>query len=356
VWIRLPICTFGTAQLDPQITADGSGGVIIVWEDTRGFPWDAYAQRVDGSGNIQWTVDGVPVDLSFPSYQDYPVIASDGAGGAIIAWDAGGVQRLDGAGNAVWASGYVDVGLGVTRIISDGSGGAIVAGVIGTTNHDVYAQRLDGSGNPLWTTSPLLVSGATGMQLAPTLASDGSGGAIITWEDRRSGTDDIYAQHIDAGGIAQWTTDGDSVCTAANDQEVPEVIASGTGGAIIAWHDDRTTQLDIYAQRVGATATGIGHGALVAPLLRVRQNVPNPFGSATVIPIELSTTSPLALEVYDVAGRRVYVRRVPDVTAGSHRLLFDGRDAKGQRLASGIYFYRVRAGDAVVTRKMVVRR
>ena len=55
-------------------------------------------------------------------------------------------------------------------------------------------------------------------QTNPEITSDGSGGAIITWQDHRSGcTDDIYAQRVDASGAPQWTADGVAICTAASD-------------------------------------------------------------------------------------------------------------------------------------------
>ncbi len=53
----------------------------------------------------------------------------------------------------------------------------------------------------------------------PTIVSDGSGGAIITWGDQRSGSYDIYAQRVDADGNVQWTTNnGVPICTASGKQ------------------------------------------------------------------------------------------------------------------------------------------
>ncbi len=76
-----------------------------------------------------------------------------------------------------------------------------------------------------WSNNPNIntpICTATGNQQVPTIVSDGSGGAIITWQDLRNGTNnDIYAQHVNASGVVQWTANGDTVCTAANDQSVP---------------------------------------------------------------------------------------------------------------------------------------
>jgi len=64
------------------------------------------------------------------------------------------------------------------------------------------------------------------------IASDGAGGAIITWSDLRSGTDsDIYAQHVLASGLVDpgWPVDGRAICTAAGDQSSPAIVSDGAG-------------------------------------------------------------------------------------------------------------------------------
>ncbi len=95
-------------------------------------------------------------------------------------------------------------------------------------------------------------------QLSPTIASDGAGGAIITWwEGNNAGTSDIYAQRISANGVVLWTTNGIPICTDPANQSFPQIISDGAGGAIILWHDTRNRYTwnpfwEIYAQRVNA--------------------------------------------------------------------------------------------------------
>jgi len=105
----------------------------------------------------------------------------------------------------------------------------------------------------LWPANGAPVCIATNAQLAPVIVSDGAGGAIITWYDRRTGSYDIYAQRVDAAGVPQWTPDGVAVSTIAGDDFTPRIASDGGGGAIIAWQDLRTGyDNDIYAQRVNA--------------------------------------------------------------------------------------------------------
>jgi len=84
------------------------------------------------------------------------------------------------------------------------------------------------------------------------------------------------------------------------------------------------------------------------------QNYPNPFNPSTQIELSLPTASHVQLEVFNVLGRTV--RRLIDqkLPAGVHRIEFDGRSDRGNRVASGVYFYRIKAEDFVQSRKMIL--
>ena len=86
------------------------------------------------------------------------------------------------------------------------------------------------------------------------MVSDGQGGGIVVWYDFRSGTNsDIYAQRVNGAGLVQWTVDGVAICTAVGDQLVPQIIADGSGGAIMVWEDRRSdVSPDIFAQGISA--------------------------------------------------------------------------------------------------------
>src|SRR3989338_7023618 len=55
------ICTASGQQSSLQIVSDGAGGAIIAWEDARNVHFDIYAQRVDAHGNVLWKKDGVSI-------------------------------------------------------------------------------------------------------------------------------------------------------------------------------------------------------------------------------------------------------------------------------------------------------
>ena len=125
------------------------------------------------------------------------------------------------------------------QIISDGAGGAIVTweDYRSGSDYDVYAQRVDASGTVLWTTDGVLLCTATDSRYSPWIMSDGAGGAIIAWYDGRNGSDyDVYAQRISGAGILQWTTYGVAVCTETDDQWGARMVSDGACGAIISWY------------------------------------------------------------------------------------------------------------------------
>ena len=264
----VPLCTATGDQEYCHITSDGAGGAIVTWPDYRSGNYDIYAQRIDASGTVQWTADGIPL-CTATGDQENCHITSDGAGGAIISWQdtRNGnydiyAQRVNASGTVQWtADGVPLCTASMTqrdpRIISDGAGGAIVTWDDFRTlvYCDIYAQRVNASGTVQWTADGVLLCAAAGQQYNPQVTSDGTGGAIVTWEDNRSGSYDIYAQLIDASGSVQWTADGAPLCTATGDQHYPQIISDGSGGAIMTWQDSRNSNYDIYAQRVNASGT-----------------------------------------------------------------------------------------------------
>ena len=258
----IALCTASGNQQAPQLITDGMGGAIAVWYDYRAGNWDIYAQRVSAAGAVQWTANGVVLCADAGS-QSLPHLAADGAGGAIVAWRdnrAGNndiyAQRVNASGVAQWTANGVDVCTApgsqtIPWLIPDGFGGAIVAWQDNRAgNNDIYAQRVNASGGMLWAKDGVAICTAAGHQYTPRLIPDGSGGAIIVWDDLRSGNWDVYVQRVSAAGAVQWTANGIAICTASGNQNNSRIAYDGLGGAIVVWQDNRAGNLDIYAQRV----------------------------------------------------------------------------------------------------------
>jgi hypothetical protein len=359
------ICTAAYNQEEPQLVSDGAGGAIITWYDYRDELYmlryyDIYAQRVDADGNILWTANGVAICTAIYS-QFRPQLVSDGEGGAIITWDDYRAydyeiyaQRVGAGGNVLWTANGVAI---CTRsgsqvyphLVSDGAGGAIITWQdYRPAGYDIYAQRVDADGNALWAVNGIAICTAAQAQAYPRLASDGAGGAIITWQDYRSASNyDIYAQRVDGNGNAIWITDGVVVCAAAGSQQYPEIVSSGSG-AIVTWGDG-----DVYAQHTGFVTTGV-EAAGPANHMDLAQSYPNPFNPLCTIRYDISRAGNVSLRVFDVDGSLVCTLVDSWREPGVYSAVWDGKDASGAPLASGVYFYSIKADDFVATRKMVL--
>jgi len=259
------ICDEKDDQYHPKICSDGAGGAIITWDDERtSSNVDIYAQRIDSNGAIKWDVNGTAI-CTESNNQGNPLICSDGAGGAIIAWvDARNgaydiyAQRIDSSGDVRWEGNGKAVCTADDyqqnhQICSDNDGGAILAWEDERNgNIDIYSQRIDSNGIMLWVDNGTAISIADDWQYELQICSDNINGTIITWKDLRSGTQtDIYAQHINLNGTIQWTNNGKAICTVDNNQGSPHICSDGGGGVIIAWTDYRSgSKNDIYAQRI----------------------------------------------------------------------------------------------------------
>src|SRR5207247_7577014 len=108
------------------------------------------------------------------------------------------------------------------------------------------------AGTPLWTPDGVAVTVLPGTsQDDPAIVSDTRGGIIVTWEDRRSDENDVYAQRVNGAGVPQWTPNGVALCVAPGKQANTKCVEDGTGGAIVVWQDVRSGlgTDDVYARR-----------------------------------------------------------------------------------------------------------
>lgn len=90
--------------------------------------------------------------------------------------------------------------------------------------------------------------------------------------------------------------------------------------------------------------------------LALQQNYPNPFNSGTVIEFALPRAHEVDLRLYNLAGQEVLQLATGARETGLYSLLWDGTDAQGQLLASGVYLYRLETGDRTLTRSLLLLR
>ena len=214
-----------------RIISDGQGGAIIAFQETNGGTSDIYAQKINSNGDRLWGVNGTLI-CNAPNHQYDLAICLDGSGGAIITWED-------------WR--------------------------YGNPNLDIYAQRVSYDGTTHWGESwwsgpgdlnGTVICNATGGQWTPQICAIEGGGAIIAWNDPRTGSD-IYAQKVSSDGTTHWgeswwsgpgDLNGTVISNATVNQGQVMICSDGANGAIVTWNDQRS-DMDIYAQRVSSDGT-----------------------------------------------------------------------------------------------------
>jgi len=396
----VPLCTTTGGQVDIRVVDCGAGGAIVTWADGRNYPLDIYAQLVDTTGAVLWGATGAAV-CKVGSAQVTPQVAADGVGGAIVTWTDSRngntdiyAQRMSAAGTPAWTTNGVPVCTAADaqnqeQIASDGAHGAVLAwrdqrAAVG--DYNIYMQRIDASGAPVWMDDGVVACAAASTQQDPVITYDEALGAIAAWTDYRSGSSAIYAHRenpIVATLLESFATGIEGGCVELSwalseagtgvrffiqralgpEREFEEIANPGIArsGLSFSFADCSCEPGDAARYRVEVEDIGgrrllFETRAIVLPPapLALFQNRPNPFNPSTSIGYYLPAAARVVLEIYDPAGRNV-ARLVDAVQAkGSHETSWNGRNGTGIVVGSGVYFYRLTAGKETLTRKMVL--
>jgi len=265
---------------------DENGNVIYVWSDTRTSDRDVYAQKINPAGQKLWAEDGAPI-IQFSGRQEDPQLIPTGLGDYIFIWNdfrndiAHGdlyAQKISASGEIMWTSYPTGVLLSDSvvfdsdgaqlRIVADGTGGAIILwnDLRNGDDGDIYAIRVmaDGTIPEPWHEDGLAVAVAPAGQTQITVDTDGAGGAIVAWSDASnapSSGNDIYIQRVTINAQLAWGSNGVVVCDTVLDQISPKICRSGSGGAYVVWVDQRQdTEGDLYCQVISSAGAKLLSG------------------------------------------------------------------------------------------------
>ena len=119
--------------------------------------------------------------------------------------------------------------------------------------------------------------------------------------------------------------------------------------------DPNNTVKSVRLQGRSTLITGVHEplSALLPASYTLHQNFPNPFNPATVIRYDLPEASEVVLKIYDVMGREVRTLINARQSVGFKSIVWDGMNEHGQRVSSGVYVYKLLAGNHTQTRKML---
>lgn len=175
------------------------------------------------------------------------------------------------------------------------------------------------------------------------LLQSGSGPSpLFLTSNRTPGELNVGAVKVDGRGASGEGTLVELVfkargTAAAGDFKVSESVLVGVDGAVDLLSRVEIGDLDPSPGQYG-----------------LNQNMPNPFNPSTAIGFQLPEAGQVHLAIYNLLGQEVRVLVNERKAAGSFTVTWDGTDALGRRLASGVYLYRIQAGRFSETRRMLL--
>ena len=125
-------------------------------------------------------------------------------------------------------------------------------------------------------------------------------------------------------------------------------------GQITVVSDDPITPAIAVPVTLEVTDVSAVGDELLPRMTALNQNIPNPFNPMTEIKFSLPKTTQVELRIYDVRGSLVRTLASGEMPAGNHTRVWMGKDDQGQPVSSGVYFYRLKADDEVMTKRMTL--
>ncbi|MCA0430046.1 MAG: T9SS type A sorting domain-containing protein [Bacteroidetes bacterium] len=356
------ICTAPLDQIRPRLQPDNLGGAFIVWQDRRGaLNYDIYAQHINASGIVMWPANGIVVCNAINT-QTRPKLRGDGNNGVIIAWQDKRnaldfdlyAQRLDALGNIKWAAnGIVVCNATGNQEELDLTNENIPNGIVIcwtdhrsliSNNSDIYIQKIDTLGNNVWASNGVALSSSFLDQKNSNIVGDGTGGAIVVWQDSIAGNQwDIRSQKVNSNGLQQWALNGIAVSDHSTSQTQPVNISSFAGSCIYAWEDNRNGIEDIYIHRLPFTITSFNTNKVSDLDFKI---YPNPFNESTNIFYKnTSEFDFISVEFSDLTGKKVEL---------NYNIINNNIKINRNNIPAGIYFYNINLKNINLKGKLII--
>jgi len=396
----VPVCTAGGDQFSPQVAVGDRGGALFAWEDHRHSPTHPclYAQFIDNNG--EWghmtpyihAANDVPGDQGGSVHLSWYAARPDRFGSSGItnytiwrAIDAGTAGRALECDAEIAADPAVldepEIG---SLLRTNGSNGdpmfwemvdehgayfqtgysrAIPTLFDSTSVHDDYHyfQVIAHTDDPLVYYTSLPDSGYSVDNIGPGIPGDIGGKIlpplntlVVSWTSNRER--DLEGYRIYRGLDKDFVPGDENLAMATVDTAVVFSDFDPSEGAYfkVSAHDIHENESG-YALLSPEDFTGVGP-VDATPMLALRQNAPNPFHSPTTIRFHLPDQRAVRVTVFSADGRHIRTLVQQTMSEGPYEVVWDGTDHRGRPVASGVYLYRLDAGDQSLNKRMMLIR
>ena len=334
----------------PSVTVSGSV-VHLVWSDERDGNVEIY-YKCSTDGGVSWGTDTRLTNNSGWSY--VPSVTVSGSVVHVVWFD------IRDGNNEIYYKRSTDGGVSwgadtrLTNYIADSAYPSVT--VSGSVVHVVWVDKRDGNqeiyykrsadGGASWSADTRLTNNTTDSWY-PSVTVSGSVVHLV-WSDERDGNLEIYYKRSTDGGVS-WSahtrlTNNTAVSLSPSVTVSVQVVH-------VVWYDRRDGNNEIYYKRdtTGNVVRIINIGSEISKEFSLYQNYPNPFNPTTNIRFDLPKSGSVKLVVFDALGREVATLVNEKLAPGTYEV-----DWNASQYPSGVYFYKLIAGDYVETKKMLL--
>jgi hypothetical protein len=361
LWMK----TYGGKQSDEawSIRATPDSGYIVcgtTYSSGHGYG-DLYLLKISAQGDSLWskTYGGAGGESGYAVRvtPDGGLIAVGATGSFGTGYSSLYAVRTTSAGDSIWAATFggakADLGYTVELGID---GGFLFAGVTAPASsafYDMYVVKSDDNGNLQWER----YYGGAKEDCAYGIATTIDGNYLIagSTESFGAGAVDMYLVKIDPAGneISEATYGGrqNDYCRSVVVDHTGRYLLAGftysysQGGAdfyLVGTQGDEPT--DVFERGGNGLPSGFA----------LEQNYPNPFNMSSRIQFSIPARATVTLTIYNILGQEVRQWPQENLPAGQYTVEWDGLSDYGAAVASGVYFYRIAAGQYTASRKMIL--
>lgn len=286
---------------------------------------------------------------------DFSFTSATGGGKEVLAWPVAG-QTPDVIISAFWGPVYRVDGESGTQVWSCPTGGRSPMQLIRL--RDITGDGVDEIVAPLLVGGVYCINGANGT-VVWSLPTGNTMGAVVVPDLNGDGFDEVALAVQNDGTLIVKGQDGSQLALystgTAQSREValvPDIDGNGSYEILMGGREGNVALLS-----GGNQVTSVGMNTPEIPeRFDLAQNYPNPFNPSTTIRIGLPETRDFSLRIFDLLGREVRSYEFEQVPAGTHTIVWDGLNARGRQVASGVYYYQFRTKGVTLTKQMLLVR